>query len=295
MGNNDDLTAVDLVSTDWLAANLDRADLTILDATVVLDIDTWAANSGRRTYDEAHVPGAGFVDIIEELSDTAADRELPRGVRAYRLSSAEQFASAIAAHGVGNDTNVVAYDTTGGMWAARLWWMLRVFGHDKVAVLDGGWAKWQAEGRPTSADAPAVAPARFEAGLRPELLATKEEVAEVAAGSGGACLVHALSPQMFSGEEQAALPRAGRIPTSVNVPFFQVYREDGTLRPPAELRELFAPALASGPERVVTYCGGGIAASSDALALATIGVRAAVYDGSLVEWAADDSLPLEVG
>lgn len=295
MDTQDDLAAVDLVSTDWLERNLGRADLAILDATVVLDIDTWSANSGRRTYDEAHVPGAGFVDVIEELSDAAADRELPRGVRAYRLPSAEQFAAAIGAHGVSNDTNVVAYDTTGGMWAARLWWMLRVFGHDRVAVLDGGWRAWQAEGRPTSTAAPSTAPARFDARLRPELLATKEQVAAAAAGDGSACLVHALSPEMFSGAEQAALPRAGRIPTSVNVPFATVYREDGTLRPPAELRELFAPALERDAERVVTYCGGGIAASADALALATIGVQAAVYDGSLVEWAADESLPLEVG
>lgn len=294
MGTHQNLTAVDLVSTDWLAGNLDRADLKILDATVVLDIDTWAANSGRRTYDDAHIPGADFVDIIEELSDASADRELPRGVSAYRLPSAEQFASAVAAHGVGNETNVVAYDTTGGMWAARLWWLLRVFGHDKVAVLDGGWRKWLAEGRPTSAAAPTVAPARFEARLRPELLATKEQVA-AATTDDSTCLVHALSPEMFSGAEQAALPRAGRIPSSVNVPFMRIYREDGTLRSPDELRELFAPVLASGPERVVTYCGGGIAASADALALASIGVEAAVYDGSLVEWAADDSLPLVVG
>lgn len=291
---HEDLTAVDIVSTEWLAGNLGRADLRILDATVVLDIDTWCANSGRRTYDDAHIPGAGFIDIIEELSDTSADRGLPRGVRAYRLPSAEQFASAVAAHGIGNDTNVVAYDTTGGMWAARLWWLLRVFGHSKVAVLDGGWGKWQAEGRPTSTAAPAVAPAQFEARLRPELLATKEQVAEATADDR-TCLVHALSPEMFSGEEQAALPRPGRIPTSVNVPFFKVYREDGTLRPPAELRELFADVLTPGAERVVTYCGGGIAASADALALASIGVEAAVYDGSLVEWAADESLPMEVG
>lgn len=289
-----DLSSRDLVSTEWLEANLGREGLRVLDATVVLDIDTWEANSGKVTYDQGHVPGAGFIDLIAELSDPAADAELPRGVRAYKLPDAERFAAAIAAHGIGNDTDVVAYDTTGGMWAARLWWMLRAFGHDRVAVLDGGWAKWESEGRPVSTDLPAVAAASFEAKLRPELLATREQVAEIAE-EGGSCLVHALSPEMFTGEEQAALPRAGRIPGSVNVPFYSVYEEDGTFRSPDELREVFAEALNGGPDRVVTYCGGGIAASSDALALALIGVDAAVYDGSLVEWAADESLPLVTG
>lgn len=289
-----DLSSRDLVSTEWLEANLGREGLRVLDATVVLDIDTWEANSGKVTYDQGHVPGAGFIDLIAELSDPAADAELPRGVRAYKLPDAERFAAAIAAHGIGNDTDVVAYDTTGGMWAARLWWMLRAFGHDRVAVLDGGWAKWEREGRPVSADLPAVTAASFEAKLRPELLATREQVAEIAE-EGGSCLVHALSPEMFTGEEQAALPRAGRIPGSVNVPFYSVYEEDGTFRSPDELREVFAEALNGGPDRVVTYCGGGIAASSDALALALIGVDAAVYDGSLVEWAADESLPLVTG
>lgn len=289
------LSSRDLVTTEWLESNLDGEGLRILDATVVLDIDTWEANSGKVTYDQGHIPGASFIDLIAELSDTSADAALPQGVRAYKLPDAEQFAQAIAAHGIDNETDVVTYDTTGGMWAARLWWLLRVFGHDRVAVLDGGWAKWEAEQRPVSTEVPSVVPApKFEATLRPELLATKEEVAKISE-EGGSCLVHALSPEMFTGEEQAALPRAGRIPGSVNVPFFSVYDEDGTFRSPDELRELFSDALSDDPDRVVTYCGGGIAASSDALALALIGVDAAVYDGSLVEWTADESLPLETG
>ncbi len=289
------LSSRDLVTTEWLERNLDRDGIRILDATVVLDIDTWEANTGKDTYDQGHIPGAGFIDLIEELSDAAADAALPRGVRAYKLPAAEQFSAAIAAYGIDNETDVVAYDTMGGMWAARLWWMLRAFGHDRVAVLDGGWAKWESEERPVSTDVPEFAPAaKFEAVLRPELLATKEQVTKISE-EGGSCLVHALSPEMFTGEEQAALRRPGRIPGSVNVPFFSVYDDDGTFRSPDEIRELFSEALSAQPERVVTYCGGGIAASSDALALALIGVDAAVYDGSLVEWSADEDLPLETG
>lgn len=180
------------------------------------------------------------------------------------------------------------------MWAARLWWLFRLFGHDRVAVLDGGWAKWEAERRPVTTEQPELTrSAGFDPEFRSELLATKEQVAEIVE-SGGSCLIHALSPEMFSGREKAALPRAGRIPGSVNVPFFKVYAEDGTFLPPDELRTVFANALEGERDRVVTYCGGGIAASSDALALALIGIEAAVYDGSLTEWAADESLPLIV-
>lgn len=293
--SHEDLSKTHLVTTDWLERNLERDDLRIVDATVVLDIDTWAANSGRRTYDEGHIPGAVFIDLIEELSDTSADEGLPKGVRAYKLPSEQQFAEAMRRHGIGNDTDVVVYDTTAGMWAARLWWMLRVFGHERVAVLDGGWAAWKEEGRPVSTETPSPEPASFEARLQPRLLATKDEVAELSRDGKGACLIHALSPEMFRGDEKAALPRPGRIPNSVNVPFFSVYDEQGRFRPAEELRELFADALADDPQRVVTYCGGGIAASSDALALALIGVDAAVYDGSLVEWAHDERLPMDVG
>lgn len=290
-----DLSTQHLVTTEWLESNLESENVRVLDATVVLDIDTWEANSGKRTYDEGHIPGAGFIDLIEELSDTGKGPDLPSGVQNYSLPSAEQFAAAVAAYGIDNQTNVVAYDTMGGMWAARLWWLFTAFGHDRVAVLDGGWAKWEAERRPVTTEQPELVPsAGFDPVFRPELLATKEQVAEIAESGGGSCLINALSPEMFSGEEKAALPRAGRIPGSVNVPFFKVYAEDGTFLSPDELRTVFANALSGERDRVVTYCGGGIAASSDALALALIGIEAAVYDGSLTEWAADESLPLIV-
>jgi thiosulfate/3-mercaptopyruvate sulfurtransferase len=284
-----------VVSTQWLAEHLGADGPRILDATVVLDIDTWEANSGRVTFEEAHIPGANFIDLIEELSDASADAALPKGVRAYKLPPSEQFEQAIASYGIDNETDVVVYDTTGGMWAARLWWLFRVFGHDRVAVLDGGWAKWVEESLPVESEVTSPSPsAGFKASFRPELLATKEQVKEISE-NGGSCLIHALSPEMFTGEDKAALRRPGRIPGSVNVPFFSVYEEDGTFRSADELREVFADALAGQNERIITYCGGGIAASADALALALIGVEAAVYDGSLVEWSGDESLPLAVG
>jgi thiosulfate/3-mercaptopyruvate sulfurtransferase len=283
-----------LVDGAWLERHLEHPDLRIVDATVVLDPASWQANSGRTTYDAAHVPGAVFVDLIEELSDPAGDEGLPPGLHAYRLPDAEAFAAAIGRHGIGPDTVVVAYDTSAGMWAARLWWMLRVFGHDRVAVLDGGWGRWVAEQRPVSDAVVAPAPATFTARLRRELLATKDDVAR-AVDDPGTVLVNALWPELFRGEAESPLPRKGRIPGSINVPFTTTIDEEGRLLPVDEVRRLFAEAGAGPDRRVITYCGGGIAASSDALALAVAGIDAAVYDGSLVEWVADPDAPLEVG
>lgn len=295
MSDTTDLSSRHLVTTAWLERNLDRDNLRIFDATVVFEPDTWKSNDGRATFESGHIPGARFIDLIQELSDAEADADLPSRVRAYKLPGEPQFGAALAAHGVDPDTDIVVYDSTGGVWAARLWWLLRVFGHDRVAVLDGGWAKWEAERRPVSTEASGeVENGAFEARLRPELLATKEQVATIA-DRGGSSLVNALTPELFAGEAHPALPRPGRIPGSFNVPVYTVYAEDGTFRPEEELRDLFADSLAGDPERVITYCGGGIAATSDALALALIGVDAAVYDGSLGEWTADESLPLITG
>ena len=290
----EDLNDRQIVSGEWLEEHLGEPNLRIVDATVVLDPESWHANTGRSAWEESHIPGAVFVDLIEELSDPAGDEGLPEGVRAYRLPSAGDFAEAIGRHGIGNETAVVVYDTTAGMWASRLWWMLRVFGHDQVAVLDGGWAKWEADGRPVTGEAEEVpATAVFTPTFRSELVATKEEVAD-SVDDSGVVLVNALWPELFRGEAKTPLDRPGRIPGSVNVPFTEVANEDGTLRSPEEVREIFTQAGADG-KSVVTYCGGGIAATFDALALATAGVDAAVYDGSLVEWVADPELALETG
>lgn len=289
-----DLTDRHIVDGGWLEANLDDPELVILDATVVLDPDTWNANSGRSAWEESHVPGSAFVDLIAEFSDPAGDVGLPEGVRAYRLPSPEAFAEAISAYGVSNDTPVVVYDTTAGMWASRLWWLLRVHGHENVAVLDGGWDRWEEEGRPSSSEpAPERAHGQFNPQLRPELVATKDEV-KAAIDDEDVVLVNALWPELFRGEAKTPLERPGRIPGSVNVPFTETANEDGTLKAPEEVRALFAEAGASDGE-IITYCGGGIAATYDALALATAGIDAAVYDGSLVEWVADPELELETG
>jgi thiosulfate/3-mercaptopyruvate sulfurtransferase len=169
-----------------------------------------------------------------------------------------------------------------------------VFGHDRVSVLDGGFQKWQSEGRPLETGAPrAQAPRAFTARMRPEMVATREDIL-AAVGRGETCTVNALRPEQHAGTGGVHYGRRGHITGSVNIPALHHIRPDNTFRDADELRALFAPALAA-PE-VLTYCGGGIAATSVALVLAMLGhERVKVYDNSLTEWAADPALPMETG
>jgi thiosulfate/3-mercaptopyruvate sulfurtransferase len=280
-----------LVDTDWLAAHLRDPNVRVLDATTHLpplpDFSLYNVVSGRADFDKGHVPGAGFVDIEHDVS-----RSDPR--LHFMLPTPEVFAAAMSRLGVGDDTRVVAYSTANHWWATRLWWMLRVFGHDRAAVLDGGFQKWLAEGRPVEhGPAAAVTPRRFTARWRPELVADKSDVL-AALKDESACTVNALRPEQHAGTGGVHYGRRGHISGSVNISAVHHVRPDNTFKGPAELQELFAAALRK--PRVVTYCGGGIAATSVALVLAMLGYDdVKVYDASLTEWAADPTLPMEVG
>ena len=277
-----------LVSTQWLADYLGSDDLVVLDATV-LPFATPAGKpgflSGHEQYLVAgHIPTALFGDLIEEFSDPEV--KLP-----FAHTSAEAFAAAAGALGIDNQTTVVIYDSSIGQWASRLWWLFRTFGYDQVAVLDGGYKKWLAEGRESDTGHREPTPASFVAAERPELWVTKTEVEAIVAGTSTAALVCALPPKEFSGEE-GSRARRGHIPGSTNTPAIRlVDRESNALLPEADLRAAFGPTLEH--ERIVAYCAAGILASADALALTLLGHRnVAIYDGSLYEWAADDRLPI---
>ena len=279
-----------LVTTEWLDAQLHDPGLRVFDCSVSLvPVDGgMRPESGRAAWAAGHVPGSGFADLLGDLADP--DTRLP-----LMMPPPAQFAAALGRYGVGAGTRVVLYDSGGHQWATRVWWMLRAMGFDEVAVLDGGWAKWRAEGRPVS-----VAPARypevvFPVAARPGVFVDKQAVFE-AMQQPGVCLLNALSADEHSGRVSRT-PRPGRIPGSGNVPAMSlVDAVTGAYLPLPALRERFEAVGALDGRRVVTYCGGGIAATSAAFTLARLGVRdVAVYDGSLVEWSGDPAMPMETG
>src|SRR5262249_18439248 len=198
-----------LVETDWLQAHLDDVNLRVLDCTVYLPnyFDASAAQkveivSGRAHWEQGHIPGSAFANLVQDLCDPHNTRFM------FPMPSAEQFAAAMSRYGVGEGTRVVLYDDMVNIWAARVWWMLRVFGFDNAAVLNGGWKKWTREGRPISTALPHYPPAQFVAQPRPALIATKDEVL-AALGSQMTCLINALDPNDYAGHDPVRYGRPG--------------------------------------------------------------------------------------
>ena len=277
-----------VVSTQWLADHLGADDLVVLDATVL----PYTQPNGRPGYlsgheqyiIDGHIPDAVFGDLTEVFSD-------PDGKFPFTRPTQEQFEDAAGSVGISNQTTVVVYDNVVGQWASRIWWLFRAFGYDNVAVLDGGLAKWRAEERETDIGHVEPVVADFAATERPELWADKAYVEAIVSGDVDAALVCGLPPAEFSGEA-GHRSRLGHIPGSVSAPAGRlVDRATNAYLSEDALRSAFAPVLSE--ERIVTYCAGGIAAASDALALTLLGHRnVAIYDASLNEWTADTDLPL---
>jgi thiosulfate/3-mercaptopyruvate sulfurtransferase len=282
-----------LVETDWLAPRLGDPAIRVLECTVYLqpaDVPGgFRVESGRAKWAEGHIPGAGFVDLPEELSDTSSSLR-------FMMPPAPQFAEVMGRAGVGEGVRVILYDRAVNMWAARVWWMLRAFGFDNAAVLNGGWKKWTGEGRPVATDDGARPARTFKPSGRPALMTDKAGVLATL-DAPGACVLNALTAEQHAGTGGTAYGRPGRIAGSVNVPARDLVDPRTHAYLPAEqLRAKFQAAGALDARRVVTYCGGGIAASSDAFVLTLLGHDdVAVYDASLSEWATDPSLPMDRG
>ncbi|MEN0084573.1 MAG: rhodanese-like domain-containing protein [Leifsonia sp.] len=274
-----------LVSTQWLADHLGAEGLVVLDATAVASRDADGRTvyvSGRPAFAESRIPGSAFADLVDAFSDAEAPF-------AFTRPGSDAFARAAAAVGVGPETTVVVYDTALGQWASRLWYLFRAFGHDRVALLDGGLPKWTAEGRPVEAgDVPAAqlasATTPLPATERPGFWVGTEEVAAIVDGTRPGALVCGTPARDFA---------ARHIPGSTSAPVARLLdRETNAFLPVPELREVLADVLAA-PGPVVEYCGAGIAAAADALALALLGRDdVLLYDGSLGEWTADPAAPL---
>lgn len=280
-----------LVSTRWLAEHLDDSDLRILECTVNLipgEDGGFVAEPTLEAWEQGHIAGSVYADLTNDLSD-------PDSPLRFTMPSPERFAEGMERLGVGEGTRVVLYDRRFTMWATRVWWMLRSMGFDSAAVLDGGWKAWTSEGRPVATGpAPERPPVNFVPNPRPELIANVDEV--LSAMEGDTCIVNALSPDNHDGSD-ATYGRRGHIPGATNVYAVSLVDSDThCYLPLAQLRSVFDDAVGSEVDRrIITYCGGGIAATSDAFILSLLGHdNVAVYDGSLSEWASDPARPLEV-
>lgn len=281
-----------LVSTSWLNENLDAPKLRVFDTTIYLKPKEggggYQADSGRSNWEESHIPGAGFLDLAVEFSDPATD--IP-----FMMPSAARFCELAASHGIADDSAIVLYNDGMPMWATRAWWMFRSVGFNNVAVLDGGWQKWRREGRPVDDSAPDYPAGTLTPKPRPELWADKDDMLRIM-NDGSACTLNALSPDVYSGETNR-YGRAGHIPGSLNVFYGSLIDADsGEFLPVDELSAKLRENGSLDAERVVVYCGGGISATMDALALHLSGhTNIAIYDGSMSEWIRDESLPLSLG
>ncbi|MFG2779315.1 sulfurtransferase [Streptomyces prunicolor] len=284
-----------LVDDTWLAAHPDDPRLVVLDATALLpsprEDGDYRSASGRGAWAERHLPGSRHADLTGELSDHDAPYH-------FAVPSPEALAAALARLGVGEGSEVVSYDSGGGIWAARLWWMLRAIGVP-AAVLDGGLEAWETAGRPLASGddtdpVPDVRPVTPV--VRPDLWVGIEDVAAISRGERPGTLVCALPSGGYDGSAPTRYSRRGHIPASRSLPGRGLLDEAGRVLPPEELAAKVGAVLDTEDSPVVLYCGGGISAAGAALALTLLGrTDVSVYDGSLEEWSKDPARPLELG
>lgn len=284
-----------LVDTGWLARELESAGARPPEALRVVDTRFYLdpARRGRDAWRAGHIPGAVFLDMDEDLSAPGGGRGLAPGRHPW--PSEQKVASVMGRAGIGGGVRVVAYDDNAGGSAARLWYLLRAHGHDEVAVLDGGLAKWIAEGRPLSTEEPAVEPRTFTGRLRPGYVVTKNEMLARLADAGRLVL-DARAAERYRGESEPVDPRAGHIPGALSAPWMANLTAGAlpVFRAPGELRERYRALGAEGRTPVV-YCGSGVTACHDLLALHLAGLRGTLYAGSWSEWSSDPALEAATG
>lgn len=271
-----------LVPAAWLLERLGSPDLVVADCRFTLG----QPDAGRGKYRAGHVPGAVYLDLEHDLSAPAG-----RAGGRHPLPEPAALAGTFGAAGIGDGSTVVAYDDAGGAYAARLWWLLRWLGHDAVAVLDGGFPAWTEAGGPVTTEEPRPVPASFTPRPRPKMLAS---AADVRARPAGTLLIDSRAPARFRGEVEPIDPVAGHIPGAINLDWAAGVAPDGRFRPPAEQAERLA--VVREPDRTVVYCGSGVTAAANLLALELAGKPGArLYAGSWSDWIADPTNPVSTG
>lgn len=279
------MTVPALVTAEWLAAHLGDPAVRLADVRWYL---TEPAR-GRAEYLEAHIPGAAFLDIDTDL---AAPRG--QGPGRHPLPTPAHFAAAAARAGIGPGTHVVAYDAGGGATAARLWWLLRYFGHPQVSLLDGGWQAWQALGYPTEPGTPTIAPGTFVATPNPALVADAA-LTDRLRRDPRALVLDARAAERYEGRVEPIDPQAGHIPGARSAPYAGNLRPDGRMLGADELQARYDALGAGTAEQVLCYCGSGVTAAHTVFALHLIGRDALLYEGSWSDWSSDPARPVATG
>ncbi len=273
-----------LISTDALAAGQNTEPVAVIDCRHSLEDPDW----GRGEFETAHIPGAVFASIDADLSGAKTGTN-----GRHPLPDPAALVRTLGTLGIAKGMQVVAYDQDAGMYASRLWWLLRWLGHDAVAVLDGGFARWTSEGRPVASGPSHATPAPFSGTPRPDMIANADDVAARTRDSSYR-VIDARAPERYRGEVEPIDKVAGHIPGAINHPFKTNLDARGSFRPTGELRHQFTNLLGDVPAaRAICYCGSGVTACHNLLAMEHAGLFGAqLYPGSWSEWSSDSARPV---
>jgi thiosulfate/3-mercaptopyruvate sulfurtransferase len=286
MRSEEEMTSPSLVTPEWLSERLGAPGIRVVDTRWYL----MEPARGEAEYREAHIPGAVYMDMERDLAAPKG-----HGPGRHPLPQPEAFASSAGRAGIGPETLVVAYDSSGGAAAARLWWLLRYYGHAQFALLDGGWQAWLAAGLPSEAGVAQAPPAQFVAQPRRELVVDAAQVDAIRQATG-ALLIDARAGERYVGAVEPIDPRAGHIPGAVSAPFAGNLGADGRFLPPEALRARFAALGAERAQPLVCYCGSGVTAAHNLLALELAGITGGLlYEGSWSDWSSDPARPAATG